>query len=410
MPEYSYVATNQAGAIERGRIEGTGPSDAQAKLMSRGRRLVGLKESSSLSIRGIVLRALTIPIPILRRRRLRSIHAELLLQQLAVMLGSGLELTPSLRELSRYSMHPSQQRLCAELADAVEQGQSFSESLIESKSFSPVVAQLVKVGEQTGELATTLSQAVEFLEARRQTMGTLIAALAYPCAVAVAALSVAFYLVVWAIPKLAVFLHAMGRRLPMMTQSLLDIADLVQRYGLTVLVLGAACLLAFVATYLTERGRFRLDQSMLRIPIVGTLLQMAATQQFASSLALMLKTGVFLPDALETVAALHRNRFLSSVVVKSRERLSVGENLSGAFSGFGFSRLLSSMIAVGERTGDLPRALEQVASFYAGQLKSRLQTLGRLVEPAIIVVVGGIVGYVYVAFFMALISAGGNLK
>ncbi|MFC1758713.1 type II secretion system F family protein [Planctomycetota bacterium] len=408
MLEYQYVARTNDGSIVRGRIGGSSPSDAKEKLSNRGRRLVGIEEVASKSS---AMGDLLMPVRRLWSfRSVRSSDIELLLQQLAVMLGSGLELTPSLRELSRLSSKKPLQNLCAELADAVEQGTSFAAALTDTGSFRSVVTQLVHVGEQTGELPTTLQRAAEFSESRREAMSNLLSALAYPALVAIAACSVAAYLIGFAIPKLAVFLHAMGRKLPAMTQSLIDVASVAQRFGPQVVVLAIAAMAAFAFIYVWPPGRYRIDKSVLRLPLVGPLLRMAATHQLASSLALMLRSGVFLPEAIETASTLHRNRYLKSQVKRSRERLAKGEDLASALTDRGFETMLPSMIAVGERTGDLPKSLDQVATFYAAQVARKLKRFGRLIEPAIIVVVGGLVGYVYIAFFLALMSAGGNFK
>lgn len=407
MPAYTYVAKTSTGAIERGRIVGAGPADAKERLAQRGRRLVGIQPTDVDSDRRD-----SFPGPFHFRlfRTLRASDVELMLQQLTVMLASGLELSQSLRELSLLSSRRQQKQLCTELAEAVEQGSTLADAFTRSQSFSPVVAQLARVGEETGELPTTLQRAAEFVESRRQTVSNLWSALAYPVFVAMAACSVAAYLVGWAIPKLAVFLHAMGRKLPTMTQSLLDVAGAIQVFGPHCLVMLAAAAVALVLFYIWRPGRYQIDRYLLSLPIVGPLMRMAETNQLASSLALMLRSGVFLPEALETAATLHYNYFLSEQVARARKKLALGQDLASSIRGFGFSPMLASMIAVGERTGDLPNALEHVAKFYAAQVETKLKRIARLIEPTIIVFVGGLVGYVYIAFFMALLSAGGNFK
>jgi len=407
MPEFSYVAQSSSGTIERGRIHGPGPADVKEQLSRSGRRLVGIKKARNQTFD---LNSLLARVRNWRPRSIRSSDLELMLQQIAVLLESGLELTSALGELRVLSPNRRLQQLCAELTEAVENGKSFSTSLSETGFFPPVVVQLARVGEETGELAVTLQRAAEFVENRRRVRGNLLSALAYPLLVAIAACAVATYLVGWAIPKLGVFLHAMGRKLPAMTQSLLDISSMTQQYGAQLGVFLFAGLLALALIYAWRPGRYRIDRALLRLPLFGPLMQMAATQQLASAVALMLRSGVFLPEALEVAAKLHSNQFLSAQVAGAPDKLATGNDLAEALSGSGFAPMLSSMIGVGERTGNLPHALEHVAKFYAVQVDTTLKRLGRLIEPTIIMVVGGIVGYVYIAFFMALLSAGGNFK
>lgn len=407
MTNFAYIAQTPGGVIERGQITGTGPSDVRELLTQRGRKLVHLHPLSTNASR----EAFRWDVSKIRfGRSLRAADAELTLQQLAVMLESGLELADSLQELSRHSPRPRQRAVCKELDEAVRRGDSLEKALQQTGAFPPVVAQLIRIGETTGELPVMLQRAAGFISRRRQAESALLAALAYPALVATASLGVAVYLVGWAIPKLSTFLDAMGRDLPAMTQSLLDLSSFIQRHGPLLMVTAVAVLIATIVCWYSAPLRRRVDRFVLHIPCVGSLFRTTETEQLARSLALMLRSGVFLPDAIGATASLHRNRHLAAQLELARQRLTGGDNLADSLAGRGYSPMLSSMIAVGERTGDLPRVLQHVADFYAEQLDGQLKRFSRMIEPAIIVLAGGVVAYVYVAFFMALLSAGGNFR
>ncbi len=322
MPEFSFVAQTHQGTIERGHLRGATAAEVRDVLTARGRRLVGIQQAkTSFSPTTRLLKSTDK----LRLRSLRARDVELWLQQLAVMLESGLELTPSLRELAIHSPKKLVRRVCNELADAVEQGSSLESAITASQLFPPIVSQLARIGEDTGELPITLQRAAEFIERRRQVHSDIVSAMAYPMLVATAACSVAVYLVGWAIPKLAVFLQAMGRKLPSMTQSLLDISQFVQHYGPGLAVVLVASLIGLALVYAFQPGRYQIDRWLLRIPLIGRLLQMAETQQLASSLALMLRSGVFLPDAISTASKLHRNHYLAAHVAGLASNLRWGK-------------------------------------------------------------------------------------
>lgn len=405
MPHFSYIAQTDSGSIQRGCLDAPTETDVQSQLSDRGWRLIGI-DKTRVPIAGIFRRMATMNRPVFSS--VRSADAELLLQQLAVMLESGLALAPSLRELSIHSPNQRTRQLCNRLGNSVEQGESFTTAIEGSAAFPTVVAQLTRIGEASGELSLTLRRAAEFMEQRRQALVTMLSTLAYPLVVALAASSVAIYLVGWAIPKLAIFLNAMGRRLPTMTQSLLDLSAIVQTYGPSMVVFTVSGIITLGLCYVWRPGRYRIDQCLLRIPVLGRLLQTAETQQLASSLSLLIRNGVALQDALGTAATLNRNQYLAGQVLRSQRRISMGHDLAGSLRDRGFAPLLPSMIAVGERTGELSKTLDHVSDFYNKQIESQLKRFGRLIEPTIIVVVGGMVGYVYIAFFMALMSAGGN--
>ncbi len=386
-------------------MEGQTPDAVRESLQLQGLRLIGIEEIAESSQLGAYAKRLW---DNRKFRPVRSRELELLQQQLAVMLESGLELAPSLHELSMHSPQGNVRKLCQELSSAVENGSAFAAAIAASKAFPSFVSQLVRVGEESGKLAITLRRAADFMAKRREGLSGLISSLAYPSFIAVAAFAVAGYLVGWAIPKLSTFLFAMGRKLPPMTQSLIDISDFAREYGASFGIAIVGAFIALVCVYVMPAGRIRLDKLLLQLPIVGQLMRMAETQLLASSLSLMLQSGVRLQDALRTANSLHRNRFLAEKVTEATTRLSNGEPLAVAL--VGFEPLLTSMVAIGEKTGELPRALEHVAQLFANQIEARLKQLTRLIEPAIIMTAGGVVGYVYVAFFMALMSAGGNFK
>jgi len=407
MMNFSYLIQTPGGTLERGQVTGSGLSEVRQRLARDGRKLVHLQpvatKATPVSLRWSHLFGQA-------NRSLRAADAELTLQQLAVMIESGLELTASLQELCRHSPNRRQRKVCEELFKSVDRGLSFEEALRQSQAFPPVVSQLVRIGEATGELAVMLQRAAGFIQRRRQAKQALLSALAYPSLVAVASLGVAVYLIGWAIPKLSTFLDAMGRDLPAMTQSLLDLSAFAQQYGPALLGTALACSVGGVACYRYSPFRRRIDRMVLQIPIVGRLIQTTETEQLARSLTLMLQSGVFLPEALRATETLHSNRHLSSQLQLAREKLTRGNDLAGCMAGRGYAPLLASMVAVGERTGDLPRVLQHVADYYAEQLETQLKQFSRMIEPAIIVVAGGVVAYVYIAFFMALLSAGGNFQ
>jgi type IV pilus assembly protein PilC len=155
-------------------------------------------------------------------------------------------------------------------------------------------------------------------------------------------------------------------------------------------------------------GRLRIDRLALRTPLAGTILRLAGTVSFASVLAALLRSGIALLEGLRTAERVQRNRYLAQKVVSARESLIRGGDLAGPLRAkHAFMPLLSRMVAVGEAAGTLDEVLEEVAKFYESQLKTTIRRLSVLAEAGIIVSVGAIVGFIYLAFFVALFAAGG---
>jgi type IV pilus assembly protein PilC len=207
------------------------------------------------------------------------------------------------------------------------------------------------------------------------------------------------------IPKLEKLLRAMGRPLPPSTQFLLDLSHTAQESWtqlVLVIVLLAGGLL-FILKW--PPGRLWLDRTMLRVPVVGHILRLSGTVMFSRSLSTLTSSGIRLLEALRTVEPLINNRYLARVAAAARLRVMQGASLADPLSEKGaFTPMLSRMVAVGEQSGTLDEVLEEVARFHEAQLRRLVKQFSATVEPVMIVVVGSIVGFVYMSVFQALYS------
>ncbi len=408
MTKFAYLARDPGGRLERGTIEAGSPAAARAGLGGRGLRLVRLDAVPEPGLGTVDLLERLHPTAWLPPR---SLDIETAAAQLAVLLRGGLTLLAALRTAAEQSRKVSMRRVLNDVADRIQQGTTFAEALQQHRCFPPLVVQLVRVGEQTGTLDQVLTRAAKQLEERRLLMTNLITALAYPAFVAVAAIGVAVYLVVAVIPELQKFLSVLGRELPPMTQLLVDISIFVQTNGPAILIGLIAAIAAAVLIYQWPPGRMTVDRWSLRIPVIGPVLRLAGTASFASAMSVLIRSGITVLEALRTAEGLHRNRFLAECVAQARESVLQGGGLASALGTRGaYLPMLSKMIAVAENTGDLDEILDHVARFHESQLQIAIKRLSALIEPAIILVVGGIVGFVYISFFVALYSAGGGFR
>lgn len=399
MPEFSYLVRDDAGKMQRGHMEADSASALRVLLESRGERLISAKSVAKKS------GAIENP---LHRLPPRSVSVEVALEQLAVMLESGIGLLQALKTVSEQSDSRSLQAICVQISEDIQEGDSLSEAMSKHSCFPRIAVQLAKVGEATGNLDIVLQRAAEQMAARRENISNVRTAVSYPIFVGVAAVGVAGYLVLYVIPELEKFLSATGRRLPAITQSLLDLSVWIRINGATTVAIILFMIVGLILVYKWPPGRAAIDRWVLRIPILGKVLRLAGTVTFASSLGVMLRSGITVLEALRTVEGLHGNTFLAARVAAARETVMEGGDLATPLAEKrAFMPMLSSMVAVGENTGQLDEVLERVTRFHEAQLKSAIKKLSALIEPATIVIVGGIVGYVYLAFFVALFAAGG---
>jgi type IV pilus assembly protein PilC len=265
--------------------------------------------------------------------------------------------------------------------------------------------QLTHAGEQSGFLERVLEQAADQLERKRLLFVTVFSALMYPLFTAVVAIGVGAYLTISVIPEIATFLQAGNHKLPAITQALLSTSAFINAYLLPIGIGIASFVVAVILGYRYRPAALVMDHILLRIPIVGKIFRLAGTTLFARGLGMLLEAGVPMITALDTSGNMLKNRALSTRVQKAKTSVLGGNSLHRPLSAGGeFLPMLTRMVAVGEETGTLSEVLIKVANFHDKQLESYVKRMTLLIEPVMTVIVGFMVGFVYLAFFMAIYS------
>lgn len=343
-------------------------------------------------------------------RFMSELAVEMGLRQIAAMLHSGVTLLAALETVAGQSAGKAAGRMWRHVADAIEKGGALSDAFAaHSRCFGEVAVRLAEVGEKTGELSRTLSRAADQMEARRNLRAMVVNALAYPLLAVVMAIAVSAYLVVSVIPKLAEFLRTGGVPLPEMTRMLMDVSDWLRNNGLA----AGGAISALVALWLLLRqigaAREFQDAFLLRLPVTGRILRLSGTAVFARSMQIMTEAGVTLIDALETSAKLLVNRRLRKRIDDACSAVVRGQTLDAALApAVEFMPMMRRMAAVGEVSGSLPEAFGQTANFHEMLLSLAVKRFGMLIEPVMICITGAIVGFVYIAFFVALFAIAGT--
>ena len=406
MPFFIYRARDAQGRDSRGSRDAATADALVAQLRGEGLLVLsisGLAETESARP------PLRLRLP---SRGPSRLDVELGMQQLSAMLHSGLTLLSALRTVAEQSGRRRVAALWDDLRDRIERGEPLSDAMhAHPSAFPPYVVQLIRVGEQSGELDRMFTRAAEHLEQTRTLRLMVVNALAYPALVALMAVGVAGFMVLDVIPKVGQFLAGRGRSLPRMTQALLDFADWMRAYlpGIGVTLLASVAVLWALNRW--PPGRGVLHGLVLRLPPVGSILRLSGTAVAARGLGILLESGVSLLDALRTVERLVGNLAQSRRLAAARTAVMGGERLSDALlAGKEYLPMLSRMVAVGETTGTLGRALSEAARFHEARLVATIRRFSVVIEPVMIAVVGGIVGFVYVAFFVALFSIASSVR
>ena len=260
MSSFTFVAHDGSGQVQRGNFDAASASAMAGNLRERGWLIIDIRPAAgqpTLSDQVAVLNPLHYLPP-------RSGDVELSLHQLAVMLRGGLTLLAAIRTAAEQSGRLTMRKVWEQVADRIQAGSTLADAMAEHRCFSKLVVQLVRVGEQTGNLEQVVVRSADILEKRRQLWSSLATALAYPSLVLLAAIGVTIFMLVSVIPKLQVFLGAAGRKLPWMTQFLVDLADYVQIYLPYFLAGPAALTGAAIALYSWPPGRLWVEHEVWR--------------------------------------------------------------------------------------------------------------------------------------------------
>ncbi len=415
MPVFIYDALNHQGQRIRGNLDAA--DKRQAATILRGRSLFVTDLSVAAATPGpraghsLLNHDVSIHFKVVLGviRPVRTHDRVLFLQQLALMLRAGLTLLQALGVCREQTLKPRLAAAIDRMINAIQEGKSLSQAIAaEKRIFSKLTIRMVECAEVSGELDETLERTAKHLEQQAELITQLITSLIYPVVVVLTAISVATFLVVNVIPKFAAFLARRHTALPWSTRVLLDLSSFLTSYGGYVLAALLFAGIAITVTYATPRGRLALDRGLLAIPIVGGLITVGAMSQFSQTLAMLLGSGITLLDSLTIVANVVPNRAIGAQVTQAHEQILRGKDLASSLRHRIIPRLVTQMISVGERTGTLSHVLDEVGNFYSRLLQARIRRLMGLVEPVLILVIGAMVGFVYLAFFQVIFKLAGG--
>jgi type IV pilus assembly protein PilC len=328
-------------------------------------------------------------------------------RQFATMIDAGLPLVQCLEILAAQEPNKTFQSLLYEIKSSVESGATFADSLKRHpKIFDELFVNLVAAGEVGGILDTILNRLANYLEKAARLRRKIRGAFAYPTAIFFVAILVMIVLLVKVIPTFKDMFEDMGNAaLPGPTQAVIDMSEwfLANWYILFGAMLGAIFLFAYILR--TDVGREAFDKFMLVVPLFGPLIRKAAVAKFTRTLGTMISSGVPILDGLEIVAKSAGNRTIEHAVLHVRDRISEGRSMSEPLAETGvFPPMVVQMIAVGESTGAMDTMLNKIADFYEEEVDVAVENLTSLLEPLMMVFIGGMVGGLLIAMYLPIFT------
>ena len=330
-------------------------------------------------------------------------------RQLATMIGAGIPLVQALDIIGNSQDTPAVQALMLGVKNDVEDGTSLSAALAKHpQHFDDLYVNLVAAGEQAGALETLLARIAAYREKAQGIRDKVRKALFYPAAVTVVAMLVTIILLVFVIPEFESLFEGFGAELPALTLMVIGASDFVRSSGWIPGLLTAAGVAGFIQARrrLPSVRRF-LERAMLRVPVIGPIVHMAATARYARTLAITFAAGTPLVQALEPVARATGNIVYEGAVLNIRDEVATGQRLQQAMKMSGlFPSIATRMIGVGEESGALEDMAERIADFYEERLDNAVDGLSSLLEPLIMTVLGLVVGGLVVAMYLPVFRMG----
>jgi len=325
-------------------------------------------------------------------------------RQLALLLASGITLTESL-DLVANMQQGRVKTLLKTINNDIKSGFSFSQALSKhEKTFTKMAVQMVLSAEASGELSITLERIADHLERRAELKSQVINTLIYPVVTLFMAVGVFFFLVTGVVPKFAAFFSKTGRSIPSEMQSMIDISDFIHNQWLLLIIISISIVSLFTLVFRNETGRYWIDNSLLKIPLVGSVIMTGAMSQYSWSIASLLRSGLPVVETIQISAGLINNKAIAVDILKVAEQVLQGQPLSRSIKQPHITRLIQHMTLVGERSGGLVDIMFKAGVYYENELKSKAKAIGSMVEPVSILLIGGLVGFIYFGFFKAVFA------
>ncbi len=330
-------------------------------------------------------------------------------RQLATMLGAGIPLVQAFEIVGSGHDNPAMQKLILGMKTDLESGTALAEALGRHPLyFDDLYVNLVTAGEQAGALDTLLDKVATYKEKTEDIKKKIKKALFYPAAVMVVAVLVTIILLIFVIPQFESLFKGFGADLPAFTRMVIDLSAFVQTKGwFLALVIGGGISFYVYTRKRSEKLREYEDRVLLKLPIVGNIIEKAAVARFARTLSTMFSAGVPLVEALKSVAGATGNIVYEKAVLAMRDEVSTGQRLQRAMENTGiFPNMVIQMIAVGEESGSLDQMSAKVADFYEADVDNAVDSMSSLLEPLIMAILGVLVGGLVIAMYLPIFKLG----
>jgi len=402
--DYQYVAYNNDKKLIKGKLVAPSEERAVAQMVTLGYQVISIKPLSSI-------RKITKSLDISFTSQVKPKEVIMFSRQLAILLESGIDIVTAIDLFKSQATNKVFKKMLEELVADLRAGNSFSTALGKfPKIFSTMYCRTIAAGEQSGNLDTVLKRMAEYMERTASAAKKVKGALTYPTIVIAVSVVVVAILVFFVMPTFTSLYDSLGAKMPTITKILMDSAKWAAHYGVYILLVLAGAVIGTVLYIRTPTGRTNWDRLMLRLPVIGPIVQLNELSRCCRTIAMLIKVGLPLPDILTMCIQSSGNKIMVQSLSDLKQDMLNGEGLAAPMSKRPiFLPLMVQMAAVGEKTGNLANTLTTVADSYETDSDDKTMTATGLLQPALTIGMAVVVGFIVVAMISAMYGVYGQL-
>ncbi len=422
MPQFSYRARRRSGEVVQGVLDVADRSAALLQIERLGLFPVAVEAAKGGAV-AIVEKTVnrkeafaamlppTVRQVFLRKRKPKLQELATFTQQLANLLQAGMPLTVALNSMTHLQSKGISSEVSKQLKQEVMEGKSLSDAMARQPLiFSDLYVNMVKAGEQSGALVDVLRRMADHFERFALVQSKFTSALIYPAFVSVVGIAIVIFFMTYMLPKFMTLFGNMQVQLPMMTQMLIKISGVFTQYWWLMAMVIVAAYIIFKRFQATDAGKRKIDEWKMRVPVFGKVMKLNLYGQFARTLSTLLENGVPVLTALKITEQVLPNRVIKEAIAKTRDAVTDGKTLAQPLAQSKiFPQLMVDLVKIGEETGDVPAALKNVADTYENELNIALRVMTNMIEPVLIVVMAGGVGFLLLSVLSAMFSLISNV-
>jgi len=401
MPAYLWEGKTTRGNIQKGEMQAVNEAAVKSTLRAQQIKVTKVKTKPKDLLENISF----------LQPKVSGKTLAVFTRQFATMIDAGLPLIQGLDILGSQEPNPTLKKAITKIKGDVESGTTLSNALKRHpKIFSDLYVSLVAAGEMGGMLDTILNRLATYIEKAEKLKSKVKSAMVYPSVVLIISLVVISVLLIFVIPVFEEMFESLGGELPALTQAVVDMSDFLRHYILHILAVIVALYFAFSKFKSTEKGRVIVDKTLLGLPVLGTLLKKSAVANFTRTLETMTSSGVPILEGLVIVSATAGNKVIEKAILDTKTSISEGKTIAEPLAKSGiFPPMVTQMISVGESTGALDTMLGKIADFYEDEVDTAVDALTSLIEPLMMVFLGGTIGTMLAAMYLPIFKIAGAI-